>query len=104
MKYEDIHVEIQETVKVTECEAVETVSMESAEAIEQQQMDAAAEQPVGEAEKLEQQEMDEAAGKLGYSSSYYESQMASALRDGNKTAYDNARNNWAKAKAEEATH
>lgn len=104
MKFEDIHVEIQETVKVTECEVVKTVSMESAEAIEQLQMDAAAEQPVGEAEKLEQQEMDEAAGKLGYSSDYYEHEMARALENGNRIAYDHAKSNWAKEKAKEATH
>lgn len=104
MKFEDIHVEVQETVKVTECEVVETVSAESAEAAEQQLMDAAAEQPVGEAEELEQREMDEAVGKLGYSSDYYEHEMARALEKGNRIAYDNAKRDWAKAKAKEATH
>ena len=39
--------------------------------------------------------------KLGYSSDYYEHQMASALESGNKIALRNAERNWAKAKVKE---
>ena len=47
-------------------------------------------------------EVSEEKEAAGYSSSYYEHQMASALEKGNKIAYDNARSNWAKAKVRES--
>ena len=53
----------------------------------------------GAGEVDETSEEKEAAG---YSSDYYEHQMASALKNGNKIAYDNARSNWAKAKVRES--
>ncbi len=48
--------------------------------------------------------MDKGAEKLGYSSDHYEWEMAQALEKGNSVAYDNAKRNWAKAKAREETH
>lgn len=53
----------------------------------------------GEGEGAEIAEDKEA---VGYSSSYYEHEMESALKNGNKIAYDNARSAWAKAKAKES--
>lgn len=53
----------------------------------------------GEGEAAETGEEQES---VGYSSDYYEHQMASALKNGNKIAYDNARSNWAKAKVKES--
>lgn len=104
MKYEEVNVEINEAVKTAERPAETIAAAESAEAAEQRLMDASAEQAVSEEEMLEQQEMNEGAKKLGYSSSYYESEMANALNSGNRIAYENARRNWANAKAREATH
>ena len=104
MMYEDDRIELRESARLGEREGTETFPVESEEAAEQQLMDAASEQPIGEVEAREQQEMDEAAGKLGYSSSYYEHEMARALEKGNTIAYDNAKRNWAKEKAREATH
>ncbi len=69
---------------------------------EQREMDSFAEIARSESEAAEQQEMNEGA-KLGYSSDYYEHQMAVALENDNKTAYKNAEKNWAKAKAKERT-
>lgn len=104
MKYEDPRMEASEVRNQGELTNAEMANVgESAEAAEQQLMDAASEQQASQAEMLEQQEMDEAAEKLGYSSSYYESRMASALESGNKIAYDNARRDWAKAKVKEST-
>ncbi len=40
---------------------------------------------------------------LGYSSDYYENEMARALEKGNDVAYKNAKKHWAEAKAEEET-
>ena len=53
----------------------------------------------GEGEAAETGEEQES---VGYSSEHYEHEMASALNNGNKIAYDNARANWAKAKARES--
>ena len=53
----------------------------------------------GEGEAAETAEDAEA---VGYSSSYYEHRMASALKNGNKIAYDNARAGWEKAKVRES--
>ena len=72
------------------------------EAGEQLEMDTFTEQGQSEAREAEQREMDQ-AGKLGYSSSYYEHEMARALESGNRIAYDNARRNWANAKVKEST-
>ena len=83
------------------------------ELAEQQEMDAFAE-TLSAAETAEQQEMDAFAEemdkqetgenvRLGYSSKYYEHQMAAALKEGNEIAYKNAKNNWAKAKVKEST-
>ena len=69
---------------------------------EQQEMNEFAEMPVSETEAAEQREMDECT-KLGYSSGYYEHQMARALESGNKIAYENARKHWADAKVKEST-
>ena len=53
----------------------------------------------GLGEAAENSETQETAG---YSSDYYEHQMASALKNGNQIAYDNAKSAWANAKAKEA--
>ena len=53
----------------------------------------------GEGEAAETGEEQES---VGYSSDHYEHEMASALKNGNKIAYDNARANWARAKARES--
>ena len=73
---------------------------------EQMEMDAAmanAEQ-ANEHANEEQAEMDKGAEKLGYSSDHYEWELEQALEKGNSVAYDNAKRNWAKAKAREETH
>lgn len=88
-----------ETERITEI----TESAASAEAAaEQLEMNAFAEAGQAGAVEEEQREMDR-VGKLGYSSDYYESEMARALENGNQIAYDNARRNWAKAKVDEST-
>lgn len=77
----------------------ERIGLETAE---QQEMSGFTETKETEQEAAEQQEMDKGA-KMGYSSSYYESRMASALESGNEIAYKNARRNWANAKVKEST-
>lgn len=86
-------------------EVMETVNVAGAaelDTLEQQEMNSFAQETAAEAEAAEQREMDEGE-KLGYSSSYYEHMMASALENGNKIAYDNARRNWSEAKVREST-
>ena len=56
------------------------------------------------AEQEEETQESEENENMGYSSDYYEHQMASALKNGNKIAYDNAKDSWAKAVAKEQTH
>lgn len=75
---------------------------EVTETMEQQEMKHFAEAEQNEYQAVEQQEMDEGV-KIGYSSDYYEHQMATALENGNKIAYDHAKRDWAKAIAREET-
>ena len=84
-------------------EGTEVVSAAGAmelDTMEQQEMDRFAQTAEAMPEAAEQREMDEGE-KLGYSSDYYEHQMASALESGNKIALRNAERNWAKAKVKE---
>lgn len=41
------------------------------------------------------------SGKLGYSSEHYQWEMANAIKNNNQIAYDNAKRNYANAKARE---
>ena len=76
---------------------------ETGEFAEQQMMDETAARAVSEQEAQEQREMNEGISKLGYSSAYYKHKMETALANGNKIAYDNARKAWAKKVVEEET-
>lgn len=97
---EEVKRETKELAETTELpDAAGSMALEAAE---QQEMDAFTEVTGTELEAAEQREMDEGA-KLGYSSSYYEHRMASALESGNKTAYKNHQRDWAKAKVKEET-
>lgn len=88
-----------EQQEMDQCAEMNRIEMETAE---QQEMNGFAETQKTGHEAAEQQEMDQGT-KLGYSASYYESQMATALEKGNDIAYKNARRNWAKAKVKEST-
>ena len=81
-------------------EVVGTAGAMELDVMEQQEMDRFAQTAEVTLDVAEQREMDEGE-KLGYSSDYYEHQMASALESGNKIALRNAERNWAKAKAKE---
>ncbi len=61
---------------------------------EQQELDQRAQEA---AEQTEEQE------SMGYSSDHYEWEMKTALENGNRIAYDNAKRNWANAKVKEQT-
>lgn len=64
---------------------------------------ALAKETVGPAEgEVETAETAEDPEAVGYSSGYYEHQMASALKNGNRIAYNNARSSWENAKRREA--
>lgn len=69
-------------------------------ALEQQEMDAGAEVPGTPELEAEQREMDEGE-RLGYSSDYYKHEMEAAVKNGNKIAYENAKNNYAREVAKE---
>lgn len=59
---------------------------------------------LGTAEGVEKQEPAEGQEKaLGYSSNYYKHEMARAIENGNKIAYENARKNYAHALVKEQT-
>lgn len=95
--------EMKEAAEAMNGEKNVEIQVGSEEAAEMQMMETAAETAISEEEAAEQQEMDEGAEIVGYSSSYYEHEMERALANGNRIAYDNARNNWAKAKVREST-
>lgn len=102
-----------EAVEANAAEVIEQLEMDSScraasealEAHEQLEMDEGAGARREADEEREQREMDEGASRggesIGYSSSYYESMYANALKEGNKIASENAKRNWAKAKAKE---
>lgn len=79
-------------------------AMEAAEtdqtALEQQEMDAGAEAAGTPELEAEQKEMDEGE-RLGYSSDYYKHEMAAAIKNDNKIAYENAKRNYAEKVAKE---
>ena len=60
-------------------------------------------EPQEQDEAQEQTEEGEGREAMGYSSDYYEHEMARALKNVNRIAYDNAKRNWANAKAKEET-
>ena len=51
------------------------------------------ENPAAESKKV--------SGKIGYSSDYYQWEMANAIESGNQVAYDYAKRDYAEAKARE---
>lgn len=69
-------------------------------ALEQQEMDAAAQAGGTPELEAEQQEMDEGE-RLGYSSDHYKHEMAAAIKNDNKIAYENAKRNYAEKVAKE---
>ena len=46
-------------------------------------------------------ESKEVSGKIGYSSDHYQWEMSNAIKNNNQIAYDNAKRNYADAKARE---
>lgn len=52
-------------------------------------------------EQENQEETEEGKESLGYSSDYYKHEMARAIKNGNKIAYENAKKNYSHAKTRE---
>ncbi|MBQ3078587.1 MAG: hypothetical protein IJC48_01125 [Clostridia bacterium] len=88
---------IENTAEINQNAGAEIVN--TAEALEQQEMNAMNEANENLEEQAEQAEMDK--GAIGYSSDYYENEYARALKNGNPLAAENAKRNWANAKAKE---